>query len=66
MTDSRMRKGRQTLPEQNKPLSDAALKARREYFREYERKNKDKRKQWNRNHWERVAAAQNAEERQED
>ena len=65
MTESTKRKGRQTLPEQNKPLSNEALQARREYFREYNRKNREKRKQWTKNHWEKVAA-QNAEERQED
>lgn len=64
MTESRMKKGRQTLPEQNKPLSDAALNARRKYYREYNKKNRDKRKKWNQNHWERVAEQQ--AERQED
>ena len=60
-----VKKGRQELPEQKKTLSDAALQARREYYRSYNRKNSEKRKAWNLNHWERVAAQQ-AEERQED
>lgn len=56
-----------TEPKKNqgkrKQLSEAALQARREYFREYNRKNREKRKQWNQNHWENVAARQ-AEEKE--
>lgn len=57
---------KQQLPEQKKPLSAEAVAARRKYYREYNRKNADKRKAWNNAHWEKVAAAQNTEERQED
>lgn len=52
---------------EKKPLSTAAIEARRKYFREYNRKNKAKRQAWNDSHWERVAQAQaDTQERQED
>ena len=67
MTETGRKRGtHQILPEQKKPLSDAAIQARRAYYRAYNRKNADKRKQWSQNHWERVAAVQQTEERQED
>lgn len=66
MTRSTVKRNKHVVPEQNKPLSDAALAARRAYYRQYNQQNRDKRKAWNRNHWERVAAVQQAEERQED
>lgn len=64
MTQSTVKKNIQIVPEQNKPLSAAALDARRKYYRDYNKKNRDKRKAWNHSHWERVAAQQ-TEERQE-
>lgn len=42
----------QKLP-QPKPLSESAKEARRSYAREYYKRNKDKRKQWNNDYWER-------------
>ena len=64
MTRSTVKKNKQIIPEQNKPLSAEALAARRAYYRDYNKKNRDKRKAWNHSHWERVAA-QLTEERQE-
>ena len=59
-----VKKGRQELPERQQTLSDAALQARREYYKKYYRRNAEKRRAYNQNHWERVAAQQ--AERQED
>lgn len=63
MTKATVKKNKHNIPER-KPLSDAAVSARREYYRTYYRLNKDKRKQWTQNHWEKVASQQ--PERQED
>ena len=40
----------------DKNLSDAAKEARREYFREWRRKNPDKVREKNRRYWEKRAA----------
>lgn len=62
MNDSTERKGMNELPS----LSDAAIEARRRYYREYARKNADKRKSWAKAHWERVAKQNATKGRQED
>lgn len=41
-----------------KLLDKAAAEARREYFREWRRKNSDKVKQYNENYWRKRAAAE--------
>ncbi|MBE5788226.1 MAG: phosphatase [Clostridiales bacterium] len=48
-------------------LSDAALRARRRYQRDYYQKNREKRASWNRAYWERKATqAAPDTEREED
>lgn len=44
---------RQRLPQNQ--LSQEALEARRKYQRDYRRRNPEKRRQWDKNHWERLA-----------
>ena len=58
------------IPESKAPLSPEALEARRKYAREYRKRNPDRVRQWNVNHWEKMARAaatqpEPAEERQE-
>ena len=50
----------QKLPTQ-KTLSESAVQTRRAYQRSYYKANKDKRKQWNNNYWERKAKAVSAD-----
>jgi len=45
-----------------KPLDKAAAEARREYFREWRRKNSDKVKRYNADYWRRQAEKKLAEE----
>ena len=63
MTEKRENKPK-NLPER-KQLSAEAIEARREYYRQYYRRNAGRRKAWNDSHWERLAAQQ-AEEGRED
>lgn len=43
------------MTEKTNEMSEAALEARRKYYREYNARNKEKRKQWNAKHWEKLA-----------
>ena len=47
-------------------ISEAAKEARRKYSREYYRKNKEKRKQWNQSYWEKIAKTSNKKNRLSD
>lgn len=50
----------------NIETSIAAIEARRKYYRDYNAKNREKRKQWNKNHWEKVAKSSKENKADED
>lgn len=53
--EASFKKGKESKKSPNE-MSEAAKEARRKYFREYSKRNKEKRRQWNANYWEKVAA----------